>query len=158
EQNFEKVLSRPADLEARGAMQIGAFFAGKAIEASMLGACHALANPLTAHYGLTHGIAIGVLLPHVLRFNATVAGSLYADLAHDTCLINGDMSAAGEMLAQRITHFLEVANIPTTLSGCGVSSGIFKLLAEEAADQWTGTFNPRPVSEADLQRLYEAAL
>ena len=52
----------PANLEARGAMQIGANFAGTAIENSMLGACHACANPLTAHYGITHGMAIGILL------------------------------------------------------------------------------------------------
>ena len=72
--NFEKVLRQPDDLDARGAMQIGAHFSGVAIETSMLGACHACANPLTAHYGLTHGVAIGVLLPHVIRFNAEAVG------------------------------------------------------------------------------------
>ncbi len=41
EGNFEKVLRQPGDLDARGAMQIGAHFAGVAIENSMLGACHA---------------------------------------------------------------------------------------------------------------------
>src|SRR5262245_55137967 len=56
--NFEKVLRKPDDLEPRSAMQLGAYLAGAAIETSMLGAAHALANPLTAHYGLTHGIAI----------------------------------------------------------------------------------------------------
>src|SRR5207249_10078818 len=55
--NFEKVLRRPDNLEARSAMQLGAYLAGSAIETSMLGAAHALANPLTAHYGMTHGIA-----------------------------------------------------------------------------------------------------
>src|SRR5581483_3516526 len=87
--HFLRVLRQPADLEARGAMQVGAHFAGVAIENSMLGACHALANPLTAHYGLTHGVAIGVLLPHVIRFNAAAVGALYADLAHEVGLING---------------------------------------------------------------------
>jgi alcohol dehydrogenase len=158
EGNFETVLSRPFDLEARGAMQLGAHFAGLAIECSMLGACHALANPLTAHYGLTHGIAIGVMLPHVIRFNAREAGGLYAHLAHDVGLVNGDELAAGEVLAQRITRFLATAGLPTSLSACGVSGGIFPLLAEEAALQWTATFNPRPVTEADLRRLYESAL
>jgi alcohol dehydrogenase len=158
ERNFETVLGQPSDLDARGAMQLGAHFAGMAIECSMLGACHALANPLTAHYGLTHGVAIGVLLPHVIRFNAPVAGGLYGDLAHDVGLENGDQSAAGEALARRITGFLTVAGLPTTLSACGVSPGIFPVLAEEAAQQWTATFNPRPVTESDLLRLYEAAL
>jgi alcohol dehydrogenase len=158
EGNFATVLREPANLEARGAMQLGAHFAGRAIEASMLGACHACANPLTAHYGLTHGIAIGVLLPHVVRFNAPAAGGLYADLAHDVGLDNGDESAAAEALARRLTALLRAAGLPTTLSECGVSAGIVHVLAEEAAQQWTGKCNPRPVGEAELLQLYEAAL
>jgi alcohol dehydrogenase len=158
ERNFEPVLRGPSDLEARGAMQLGAHFAGMAIECSMLGACHALANPLTAHYGTTHGVAIGVMLPHVLRFNAAAAGAFYGDLAHDVGMVNGDESAAAEVLARRVEHFLRTAGLPASLSACGVSPGIFPLLAEEAALQWTAGFNPRPVTEADLLRLYESAL
>ena len=78
--HFEQVLERPADLEARGSMQIGACLAGLAIEHSMLGAAHGLANPLTAHFGLAHGQAVGVMLPHVIRFNAEVVSREYDDL------------------------------------------------------------------------------
>jgi alcohol dehydrogenase len=158
EANLETVLREPGNLEARGAMQLGAHFAGLAIENSMLGAAHAGANPLTAHYGLTHGIAVGILLPHVIRFNAAVAGEWYADLAHDVGLTNGDRGAAAEGLARRMTDLLRAAGLPTTLGECGVSSGILHLLAEEAAQQWTARFNPRPVGEMDLLALYEAAL
>ena len=80
EGNFERVLAAPDDLEARAAMQWGAFYAGTAIELSMLGATHACANPLTARYGTTHGNAIAILLPHVVRWNAEAAESLYAEL------------------------------------------------------------------------------
>src|SRR5437588_2121207 len=86
EANLEVVLARPDDVEARGAMQVGAFLAGTAIENSMLGATHACANPLTAHYGITHGVAIGILLPHVVRFNAETVGPLYAELIEDAGL------------------------------------------------------------------------
>jgi alcohol dehydrogenase len=157
EQNFDAVLRRADDLEARGAMQLGANFAGAAIENSMLGACHACANPLTAHYGLTHGVVIGILLPYVLRFNSATAGDLYGDLAHDVGLINGDVNAAGEVLARRVEHFVQEAELPSRLSECGVSRGILPVLAEEAAQQWTGRYNPRPVSESELLQLYEAA-
>ena len=68
--NYERVLAEPDDLGARGAMLLGAHEAGIAIEQSMLGATHACANPLTARYGTTHGVAIGVMLPHVVRWNA----------------------------------------------------------------------------------------
>ena len=80
ESHYERVLAAPHDLDARAAMQLGAFYAGTAIELSMLGAAHACANPVTARYGTTHGDAIAILLPHVVRWNAPAAESLYAEL------------------------------------------------------------------------------
>ena len=155
--SFAAVLRQPEDLEARSAMQLGAHMAGAAIENSMLGAAHACANPLTAHYGLTHGIAVGVLLPHVVRFNAPSVGFLYGDLVHDVGLLNGDHHAAAEVLARHLQQLLDLAGLPVTLSSYGVSRSILPLLAEEASQQWTGKFNPRPVSETELLGLYEAA-
>src|SRR4029077_19962198 len=67
---FAEVITHPKDLEARGQMLLGAAVAGLAIENSMLGAAHAAANPLTAHFGIVHGQAVGLMLPHVIRFNA----------------------------------------------------------------------------------------
>ena len=69
---LERVLREPDDLEARGAMLLGSHLAGLAIENSMLGAAHACANPLTAEYDITHGIAVALMLPHVVRWNADV--------------------------------------------------------------------------------------
>lgn len=155
EPNLERVLEAPYDLMARGAMQIGAHFAGLAIEASMLGAAHACANPLTAHYGLTHGIAVGIMMPHVIRYNATVVGKLYGDLVVHGGIFNGE--PAGETLARRFLSFLRRAELPTSLSQCGVSRNILPILAEEASQQWTGKFNPRPVGEAELAQLYNDA-
>jgi alcohol dehydrogenase len=157
EPNLERVLSDPADLDARGAMQLGAHFAGLAIENSMLGACHACANPLTAHYGITHGIAIGILLPHVIRFNAVAVAPLYAELTYHGNLSNGDPGAAPQIIARRIQDFMERASLPTTLSEWGVDHQTLPTLAGEAAQQWTGTFNPRPVGQAELLELYRAA-
>jgi alcohol dehydrogenase len=153
EANFERVLARPGDLGARAAMQLGAHYAGAAIENSMLGAAHACANPLTAHYGVTHGVAVGVMLPHVIRFNAAAVGPLYAELARDEGLADG-----AEALARRVAALLRAAGLPVSLAECGVSRSILPLLAEEANEQWTARFNPRPVAEAELLRLYEAAL
>jgi alcohol dehydrogenase len=157
EENFETVLRTPADLDVRGGMQVGAFLAGTAIENSMLGACHACANPLTAHYGLTHGIAIGILLPHVIRFNAVAVGPLYGELLHVNGWANGDDRLAGEVLAQRITDLMKLAGLPLRLADCSISPEILPVLAEEAFQQWTARFNPRPVTEGDLLQLYQAA-
>ena len=158
EANLETVLQTPSDVEARAAMQLGAFLAGSAIENSMLGATHACANPLTAHYGLTHGIAIGILLPHVIRYNSAAVGPLYWELSEQAGLANGDGGSPADALAQRIINLLRLAELPTSLTEAGVSDGILPLLAEEASHQWTARFNPRPVTEKDLLCLYEAAV
>ena len=149
---------RPSTLlAARGAMLLGSHLAGAAIENSMLGATHALANPLTAHYGITHGLAVGLMLPHVMRFNASVVGSLYGKLAEDVALCSADDPRAGDCLAARVTSLVEASGSPICLAACGVDRALLPQLAVEAAKQWTGTFNPREVDEASLLELYEAA-
>ncbi len=144
--NFETVLKEPNNLTARAAMQLGAHLAGMAIEAAMLGVCHSCANPLTAHYGMTHGVAIGLMLPHVVRFNAVVAGDWYAELA-----------GTADRLADRLAGLAAAAGLPKSLKEAGVSAGILGLLAHEANQQWTARFNPRPVTEDDILGIYQAA-
>lgn len=144
--HFLEVLAHPEKVDARASMQLGAYLAGCAIEASMLGCAHSCANPLTAHYGITHGIAVGLMLPHVVRFNSQAAIDGYAAL-----------SGSAEQLAARITSMLTAAELPTRLTDLGISHSILPVLANEAAQQWTAKFNPRPVTEADLLHLYEAA-
>lgn len=144
-------------LTARGNMLFGAHLAGAAIENSMLGATHALANPLTAHFDVVHGVAIGVLLPHVIEYNASVVGSAYGRLAADLDLCEANDPVAGEVLAAAVRRLTVIAGLPANLKSCGVDRDQIPLMASEAAKQWTGTFNPRPVDAASLQTLYEAA-
>ncbi|MBN70495.1 MAG: alcohol dehydrogenase [Gimesia sp.] len=155
--SFPQVLNTPDDLTARGNMQLGAHFAGAAIENSMLGATHALANPLSAHFGLTHGVAIGIMLPHVIRFNAELVGEHYSQLASDIGLCDTHDPAGPGLLAEHIQSLVSLAGAPTTLTECEVDTGLFDQLAEEASRQWTGNFNPRPVDQSSLRELYECA-
>jgi len=155
ERNYERVLKNPADIEARGAMLKGSNLAGTAIELSMLGATHACANPLTAKYGTTHGIAIAVMLPHIVRWNGEVAGDRYALLLRASGRVFMDDPA--ESLAGRLEYFRHLGGLPTTLRELGVNASDIPALAADAATQWTGTHNPRPFGEADARRLYEAA-
>lgn len=153
---FPIIFAEPNNLEARWAMLWGAHLAGMAIESSMLGAGHASGNPLTAHYGVTHGVAVSLMLPHVIRFNEDVAGALYQDLidASGTPLENRTPAKA---LADEFDRLATLAKLPRRLRDVGISKTIFPILAEEALQQWTGTFNPRPLSEDSLKLLYEAA-
>ena len=90
----------------------------------MLGATHACANPLTAEYGTTHGIAIAVMLPHVVRWNAEVVGDRYAELL------------PGKDLAARLDELARIATLPRTLSEVG-ARGRYSRSCSDAATQWT---------------------
>ncbi|MGA2133703.1 MAG: iron-containing alcohol dehydrogenase [Bryobacteraceae bacterium] len=142
--NFERVLRDPEDLEARGAMLLGAHYAGIAIENSMLGATHACANPLTARYGTTHGVAIAVLLPRVVRWNLPAAGKLYDELS---------FVDFPDFLAELAT----AAGLPNRIRDLGIPEDALSMLAGEAAAQWTGRFNPRPFDAAAALEIYRAA-
>ncbi len=159
--NLARVLENSGDLEARGHMLLGAALAGTAIENSMLGAAHSAANPLTAHYGIVHGQAVGMMLPHVVRFNAMDerARQAYAELASapEIACVSEGLDQAVEALVGEIEALLELAKMPATLSGCGVLEKDLPTLAAEAAKQWTASFNPRPVTEKDFLTLFEAA-
>jgi alcohol dehydrogenase class IV len=155
ERNFVRVLETPEDGKARGGMLVGAHQAGIAIEQSMLGAAHACANPLTARYGTTHGIAIAVMLPHVVRWNGGVVGARYADLLRASG--NGAPGDAGTMLADRLDAMASAAGLPRTLQELGVERGAFGDLAADAATQWTGANNPRPFDAGAARELYELA-
>lgn len=156
EPNYERVLSQPDNLEARGAMQLGAYYAGVAIENSMLGATHACANPLTARYGTAHGAAIAMLLPTVVRWNARVSGDDYAKLLSWSSIggKQNDLSAT-ETLARRLEELAEAGGLRNNLRAAGVSELELMELAAEAAEQWTGTFNPRPFDKQGAIEVYQ---
>ena len=160
--SFAQVLRAPKDIDARARMQLAAAFGGTAIENSMLGAAHSAANPLTAHYDVTHGLAVGMMLPHVIRYNAEdpQARRAYAELASApelACVSEGEEYAV-EVLVGQIETLLDIAEFPRTLADCGLKKSDIPTLAEEAARQWTANFNPRPVTAADFGDLYTAAL
>ena len=154
EGHYERVLSEPHDLPARGAMLLGAYQAGVAIEHSMLGATHACANPLTARHGTPHGVAIAVMLPHVVRWNAGHVGTSYADLLGQP---DRSVDDAANGLAHRLEVLARAGGLPATLCDLGVPRDGLPALAAEAAAQWTGTFNPRPFDAAAALTLYERA-
>lgn len=146
-EGFTRIVDDPKNVEARGQMLLGAAYAGIAIENSMLGAAHSCANPLTAKFNVVHGEAVGVMLPHVIRFNSGLpeCAATYASYYH------GDLSA-------RVTELLCLASMPTHISHYGVTEADLPSLAEMAMKQWTAQFNPRPLTVEDFIGLFRAAL
>lgn len=148
---YARSVSAAPDDSARRDMLLGAHLAGFAIECSMLGAAHACANPLTARWGVTHGVAVGLLLPHVVRHNSQRGENPYADL-----------SASAERLAEWLEGALAEGGLPRRLGELDIvemsAPGVLEELAADAAAQWTARFNPRPVDAAACLRIYEMAM
>ena len=168
---FPQVIESPGDVDARGRMQLGACFAGMAIEASMLGAAHALANPLTAMLGVTHGQAVGLMMPHVVRFNAQIVEDRYRELSKllPESSIASDNLTGSERIAAIFTKWLQKAGLATNLEGlkqwpadlrgdAKKTNELLQALSLSASKQWTASFNPRPVTESDFRAMYQAAL
>ncbi len=133
---FPAVLKDPTDLEARSWMQLGASFAGLAIETSMLGAAHATANPLTARHKITHGQAVGMMLPAVIRFNGRHHAAWYADLMHELDPTVG-VQDAPEQLASFVESCLKLAGLATRFDELQIPSDHIAELATDALKQWT---------------------
>jgi alcohol dehydrogenase len=151
---FETVLENPREIEARSRMQLGAAFAGTAIENSMLGAAHSAANPLTAHYGIVHGQAVGLMLPAVIAFNARdpEAHNQYLELA-----IIAGLSTIDDLIGELDT-ILDAARMREGITKLGIDRADFPKLAAEAAQQWTASFNPRKIDAKDFEELYAEVL
>jgi len=155
--NLPDVFRNPTDIRARSAVQLGAAWAGLAIENAMLGAAHGAANPLTARYKVAHGQAVGLMLPHIIRFNGKVAQAQYVELAAIAGLSTDVPDAS---LADWIHTLLKMTGLYQSLGdviGTHTETNEIKRLAQEASMQWTSSFNPRPCSSADFIDLYQRA-
>lgn len=145
---FEPMLRRADDLEARGTMLLGAHFGGLAIENSNLGAAHACAHPLTDHFGLPHGGAIALVLPHVIAWNSRTDANSTAERYRE--LYPGDLPG-------RLRELAEMAGLAANLREAGIPEEALPRLAEDAAKQWTGKFNPLPFNATAALEIYQAA-
>ena len=149
EPNCENAVNQ-RNREALGQMLIAAYLAGMAVELSMLGAAHACANPLTARYGIRHGAAVALFLPGVVRCNGAAARTEYGQLE------GIDPARAAESLAVRLENLRARFDLPGSLVELGVTESSIEDMAAEAAKQWTGQFNPVPLTAGRARRIYEA--
>ena len=156
--NLERAVETPEDETARGNMLVAA---NLAITIS-LGSTHAMSHPCGAHFGVPHGVANAINLPHIVRFNA--AGG--EDIAHRYRDINelfgiesgGSDEAVGEALAAHVTELVDRLGLPTRLSEAGVPEEGIPLLVEGAMGDGTTLLNPREASEEDYEELFKRAL
>jgi alcohol dehydrogenase class IV len=149
--NLERAVEAPEDDDARGNMLVAASIA-IAIE---LGSVHAMSHPAGAQFGVPHGMANAIHLPHVIRFNAEGGPDIadrYRDIA-DLFDVDGP-----EALADHVAGVVGRLALPTRLSQVGVPEEGIPALVEGAMGDGTTLLNPREPSEEDYAELYRRAL
>jgi alcohol dehydrogenase class IV len=150
----------PGDREARGAMLLGAHLAGLAFANAPVGGVHALAYPLGGLHHLPHGLSNALMLRHVLLHNSEAARDQYAELAEiivPDCAGDGTQAKAA-LLIERLDAIVRASGLAPRLRDHGIAAEEAPMLAREAMKQQRLLVNnPCEISEADAQRLYEAA-
>jgi len=159
--NIVTAVKQGDNLEARGAMLLGAMLAGQAFANAPVAAVHALAYPLGGNYHIPHGLSNSLVLPYVLRFNAPAAAKLYAEIAGLIMpgkLLPDDPIEVTEMLAN---HFLALAadlGLQTTLRQMDIPEhDLPKLASESMLQQRLLINNPREVNLDDALAIYHQA-
>jgi alcohol dehydrogenase class IV len=156
--NLERVMQDPSDDDARGQMLIAASLA---ITIS-LGSAHSMSHPCGAHFGVPHGVANAINLPHVIRFNAE-GGSDIADRYREINELfdletGGSDATAGDALATHVSGMVERMGLPTRLSQVGVPEEGIPALVEGAMGDGLTLLNPREPSDQDYEELYKRAM
>lgn len=155
-----RACEHPDDRDARSAMLLGAHLAGLAFANAPVAGVHALAYPLGGLHHLPHGLSNALMLRHVLAHNCEAAREQYAELAEivvPECAGQGSQARAA-ILIERLDALVRESGIAPRLRDHGVPAEQLPLLAREAMKQQRLLVNnPCNISEADAQRLYEAA-
>ncbi|MDT9597822.1 iron-containing alcohol dehydrogenase [Sphingosinicella rhizophila] len=160
-ENLGSVLDEPGDLERRGRMLLGAHLAGVAFANAPVAGVHALAYPLGGHFHVPHGLANAMMLAPVLGHNMPVSMPHYAELGRllDPSLEALGAQAQAQAFVERMSALCRSTGLPSRLAELGIGAGDVALLAGEAMKQERLLINnPRPITEADARRLYEAVL
>lgn len=158
--NIEAACEDGKNLAVRQAMLLGATLAGQSFANAPCAAVHALAYPIGGIFHVPHGLSNSLVLPHVMRFNAPNAASMYAELAEIVAPgTAGSDEARTQRLIDRMDEIARRTGIETRLSQVGIAESDLDRLADDAMLQTRLlTNNPREVTREDARAIYAAAM
>ena len=152
----------PDNVDARGNMLLASTMAGMAFSNTMTGAVHALAHALGGLYGIPHGLANGIMLPHVMAFNVEEAPERFMLIADAMgCDVAGmEPLEAGKLAVEAVHALKKEVGLTDTLKDHGVQDdeNALNTLAEQAVGDSQISYNARYAEEEDLLEIYKKAL
>jgi alcohol dehydrogenase class IV len=155
--NIERAVHQGHDIAARSAMLLGSMLAGQAFANSPVAAVHALAYPIGGHFGVPHGLSNALVLPHVLRFNASACEAAYAELL-PYAFPELDGRATASAFVEALASLCTKVGLQPRLRDVGIPQDAVPMMAEDAMKQTRLLVNnPRPLTLEDVRAIYEAA-
>jgi 1,3-propanediol dehydrogenase len=158
--DLERTLLEPGDLDARTAMAQASLEAGLAFTNAILGATHAMSHQVGGLLDAPHGVVNGVLLPHVIRYNAALVPDRFVPLAQAVGLPVDGVPAdeIAEMLAVWVRALGDRVGVPRGLRELGVSEADLPRLSETTLHDACFTTNPRGADAAAVEAIFRVAL
>ncbi|MBM4395207.1 MAG: iron-containing alcohol dehydrogenase [Deltaproteobacteria bacterium] len=152
-------VSTPGDVAARGRQLLASTMAGAAFSNAQVGLVHAMSHTAGAHFGVHHGLANSICMPHVVRFNAEECGEVYREVATAFGVpADGDDAAVADRLAGALEAFARSLGLPTRLADVKVPRDALPALAEATLFDGSLVYNAKPVSDAaGILPVWEAA-
>jgi alcohol dehydrogenase len=143
------------DLEARSQMLLAAHMAGIGMATTGLGLCHAIGHSLGGRFDIAHGVALTMLLPHVLRFNAEVSGERLADVAFALGVgePGGDARRNADAAIDAIAGLAGRLSLTQRLADLEITGADFDQITADALDDEVLANTPRPPAAADIHAI-----
>ncbi|MEI3606642.1 iron-containing alcohol dehydrogenase [Pseudogracilibacillus sp. SE30717A] len=158
--NLRQAVYNGDTLKYRDEMLMGSLLAGLAFNNTRLGNCHALSHPVSAIYGVPHGVANAILIPHVMAFNILAVPELYADIAEDMgeVLDNSTVMEKAYKAVESVRKLAKDIGIPESFESFGIDSSKIEKMAEDAMLSGNIAVNPRITRYDDVIRLYKQSI
>lgn len=158
--NLRQAVYNGDTLKYRDEMLMGSLLAGLAFNNTRLGNCHALSHPISAIYGVPHGVANAVLIPHVMEFNMKAVPELFADIALDMGenLEGLTMMEKAQKAVDAVRRLAKDVGIPETFESFGIDEQNIKKMTEDALLSGNIKVNPRITTYDDVVELYKKAI
>lgn len=158
--NLRQAVYNGDTLKYRDEMLMGSLLAGLAFNNTRLGNCHALSHPISAIYGVPHGVANAVLIPHVMEFNMKAVPELFADIALDMGenLEGLTMMEKAQKAVDSVRRLAKDVGIPETFESFGIDEQNIKKMTEDALLSGNIKVNPRITTYDDVVELYKKAI
>ncbi len=153
-------VAEPSNAEARNAMAVAQYIAGMAFSNVGLGLVHGMAHPLGSLFDVHHGVANALLLPTLMEFNMPCCLDKYPAIARAMGVNTDGMSAeeASKAACQAVKDLAIKVGIPQHLTELGITRNDIPRLAQQAIEDVCTPGNPREVTLAEIEQLYEKVL